>query len=108
VAQRPGEGPLEQKAPELPDVRGPRVPVGYRPGFQLKERLQGLALVFLGLLGFALVSAMPPPAGLPGAPQGPGGLAAPPLLAPAACLTPLIVLGSVGLIVVGLRQMISP
>jgi hypothetical protein len=108
VAQRPEEGPQEQKTPELPDVRGPRVPVGYRAGWQIKERLQGLLLVFLGLTGFALVSALPPTAGLPGAPPSPGGLAAPPLLAPATCLTPLIILGSLGLIIVGLRQTISP
>ena len=108
MAERPEQGAPEQPAPKLPDVRGPRVPLGYRPGFRLAERLQGLLLVLLGLAGLALLRAVPLLAGLPGAPPGPPGLPAPPLLAPATCLTPLIALGSVGLIVVGLRQMISP
>jgi hypothetical protein len=111
VAERPGESAPEQKAPELPDVRGPRVPVGYRPGFQLEERLQGLLLVLLGLAGLALLQAVPLLTGGPGGPggaPGPRGLPAPPLLAPATCLTPAIAVGSVGLILIGLRQMIRP
>lgn len=90
-------------ASRLPDVRGPRVPGGYRPGVQWVARLQGLGLALLGLLGLGLAVALfvptvplPAPSPLPRAP-----LAVP-------VLAPVLVLGSIGLVVVGLSRVLRP
>jgi hypothetical protein len=51
---------------------------------------------------------------LPGAPEPPPapgvlkGMQIPPLLSAANCLSPMVAIASVGLILVGLRQMVDP
>ena len=78
---------------------------------QLGERLIGLALVLAGLgviallrllsqLGSSLLLQPAPPPGLP-----PGSAA---LLNPFACLIPILALGALGLIVLGLKRVVSP
>ena len=56
---------------DLPKVEKQRRPVGYRAGLQLEERLQGLGVIVLGLVGLLVVygiysgylpSGLPPPA----------------------------------------------
>lgn len=106
MASRP-EPPFQRKLPDLPDVRGPRTPHGYRPGVQLGERLQGLLLFGLGVAGL-LFSAY-----LLGISRGAGPLSAagrgvPGSLNAAGCLVPMIALGSLGLLIVGLRRIVAP
>jgi hypothetical protein len=97
---------------DLPKLENERRPVGYRPGLQLEERLQGLGAVALGLVGLLVVygiytgvlpSGLPPPP-----PPPPGVLVQVPVVNAAACFMPLLAIGSVALIVVGGRRVIDP
>lgn len=72
--------------------------------WQVEERLIGLLLVVIGLvglLGVGLLYTLGLPA-IPGAP--PGFTAANPLQ----CLLPLVALGSIGLVLVGVWRVVSP
>src|ERR671932_351786 len=51
----PPNDPNERFRAELPKLEKERAPVGYRAGWQLEERLQGLGVVVLGLVGLAVV-----------------------------------------------------
>lgn len=72
----------------------------------LPERLAGLGLILLGLVGFGLVyllwfvapAAMPAPPGLPRPML--------PLLSPLTCALPVMAIASVALIFVGLRKLV--
>lgn len=105
---RPGQGDYRSDLPSLPRERRPH---GYRAGLQLVERLQGLGVVALGVLGMLVAYGIYSGTlriGLPAPPQ-PSGLAFPvPLVNPAACLIPLLLLSSVALVLVGFRQMLDP
>ncbi len=90
-------------ADRLPDVRGPRAPSGYRPGLQLGERLQGLGLVLLGLIGLVGSLLLLQPAGPVAA-----ALHLPTLAASLTCLGPILAIGAVGLVVAGLGRAIRP
>jgi hypothetical protein len=97
---------------DLPEVERQRVPVGYRPGLQLEERLQGLGAMLLGLVGLLVVYGIFSgllPFGLPSPPPPPRGILVPvPVVNAAACVMPLMAIGSVGLIVVGFRRVLDP
>jgi len=96
---------------DLPKLESERKPVGYRPGLQLEERLQGLGAVVLGLVGLLVVYGMYTgvlPAGLPPPPQPTGVLVPVPTLNAAACIMPLMTIGSIALIVIGLRRTLDP
>jgi hypothetical protein len=97
---------------DLPPVQRERKPAGYRPGWQLVERLQGLGVVVLGLVGLLVVYGIYSgflPSGLPPPPPPPKGvLVQVPVINAAACFLPLLTIGSVGLIVVGFRQVFDP
>ena len=106
AVQLPGQEPGYRS--DLPKIEKERRPVGFRPGLQLEERLLGLGAVFLGLVGLLVVygvwtgflpSGLAPP---PGVPQGV------PVINATACLLPLIGIGSVGLILVGVKRVIYP
>ena len=79
----------------------------YRESFR-QERLVGVGLIALSVLGFGLVHLllrlgplMPtPPPGLP------AGLV--PMLSPLQCLVPATVLGSGALLMIGLRRLFFP
>ncbi len=97
---------------DLPKLESERRPVGYRRGLQLEDRLQGLGAVALGLVGLLVVygiytgflpSGLPPPPAPP-----PGVLVQVPAMNAAACFVPLMAIGSVALIVVGLRRVVDP
>ena len=105
MASRP-RPPFERKLPDLPDVRGRRTPHGYRPGLQLVERLQGLLLLALGVAGLAFCGYVLGNRG--SGPLGSAGGGVPGSLNAAGCLVPMIALGSLGLVVVGLRQIVDP
>ncbi len=103
----PNEG-YRSDLPKLP--RGTR-PEGYRPGWQIEERLQGLGAIVLGLVGLAVVYGISSgllPSGLPPPPQPSGVLVQVPVINSAACFTPLLALGSLALIVVGFRRVLDP
>lgn len=97
---------------DLPKLDKERRPVGYRPGWQLEDRLQGLGAVVLGLIGMLVVYGISTgvlPSGLPAPPPPPPGvLVQVPVPNAAACFMPLLAIGSVALIVVGLRRAIDP
>lgn len=96
---------------ELPKLEKERKPAGYRPGWQLEERLQGAGVVLLGLVGLLVVYGIYSgflPSGLPPPPKPPGLLVAVPSVNGAACLLPLLAIGSVALIVVGFRRVLDP
>ena len=95
---------------ELPklDKQGP---VGYRPGWQLEERLTGLGVALLGLVGVTiayLISVGVLPAGLPPPAPPPGVLVQVPLPNAMGCVVPLTAIGGVALIVFGFRRVIDP
>lgn len=92
---------------DLPEIKRERKPVGYRAGLQLQERLLGLGVALLGVIGLLVIygvwigflpSGLTPP---------PGVLPAPTLNA-TACMLPLIGIGSVGLILVGVKRVFDP
>jgi hypothetical protein len=88
-----------------------RRPVGYTPGWQLEERLQGLGAVLLGVIGLLVVYGMYSgvlPLGLPPPPPPPGLVVPIPTPNPAACVMPLMALGSLGLVIVGFRRVLDP
>lgn len=106
---QPLDDPQQQVRSDLPRVPREQRPVGFRGGWQLGERLQALGVVALGLIGlwvaYAIVTGLLP-AGLP-APKPPPGVMVP-IYNPAACLAPIMALGSLGLIVAGARRFIDP
>ena len=97
--------------PDLPKLEKERRPVGYRPGLQLEERLQGLGVVVLGLVGLLVVYGIYSgvlPSGLPPPPQPKGGLIPVPVVTGAAFFLPLIAVMSVALIAVGFKRVVDP
>lgn len=107
----PPNDPNEGFRSDLPSLPRGRLPEGYRPGWQLEERLQGLGVIVLGLVGLAVVYGISTgflPSGLPPPPQQPGVLLQLPVFNAAACFTPLMAIGSVGLIFVGFRRVLDP
>ncbi len=107
----PPNDPHEGYRADLPSLPRDRRPVGYRAGWQLEERLQGLGVILLGLLGLAVVYGISTgilPSGLPPPPQPSGVLVQLPVFNGAACFMPLMAIGSVGLIVVGFRRLLDP
>jgi hypothetical protein len=106
---RPGDPGFRD---DLPKLERERRPVGYRPGWQFEERLQGLGVVLLGLVGLLVVYGIATgflPSGLPPPPAPPPGvLISLPAINAAACFTPLMAIGSVALIVVGFRRVVDP
>jgi len=85
--------------------------VGYRPGWQIEERLQGLGVVVLGIIGLAVAYAIATgilPSGLPAPPQPKGVLVQLPAYNAAACFVPLMAISSVALVWVGLRRVFDP
>lgn len=114
MAHRPGDDPTRRVIPALPEVPRSRQPVGYRPGLQVEERLQGVLLVVVGVLGLLFVSTVMANGGFVGAPRPPEpppalrGMPTVPIVNATTLLMPLIAVGSVGLILVGLRRIVSP
>jgi hypothetical protein len=109
--QRP-EDPFAPKfRSDLPPVDRERMPVGYRAGWQIEERLQGLGIVVVGLIGLAVVYGIYSgflPSGLPPPPQPRGVLVQVPVYNATACFMPLIAISSCALIVVGFRRILDP
>ena len=96
---------------DLPPLEHERRPVGYRAGWQVEERLQGLGIVLLGLIGLAVVYGIATgilPAGLPPPPQPKGVLVQVPVINGATCFVPLIAISSLALVWVGLRRVFDP
>jgi hypothetical protein len=96
---------------DLPKIDKERRPVGYRPGLQLEERLQGLGVIVLGLVGLLVVYGIYSgvlPSGLPPPPQPKGVLIPIPTVNAAAFFLPLIAVMSVVLIAVGFRRIVDP
>jgi hypothetical protein len=86
-------------------------PVGYRAGWQLEDRLTGLGVALLGLVGITvayLITTGVLPAGLPPPAPPPGVLVQVPLPNAMACVVPLTAVGGVALVIVGLRRAIDP
>jgi hypothetical protein len=107
----PPNDPNEGFRADLPTIRGEKRPVGYRSGWQVEERLQGLGVIVLGLVGLAVVYGIYTgilPSGLPPPPQPRGVLVQVPVFNAAACFMPLMAIGSVGLIIVGFRRLFDP
>ncbi len=95
---------------ELPALPKAKL-AGYRPGWQLAERLQGLGVILLGFIGLLVVYgtyAGVLPSGLPSPPQPSGMLVQLPVVNAAACFMPILAIGSIALIVVGFRQVLDP
>ena len=96
---------------DLPRLDKERKPAGYRAGLQLEERLQGLGVIVLGLVGLAIVWGIYSgflPSGPPPPPQPRGVLVQVPVYNATACFLPLIAISSCGLIVVGFRRVLDP
>jgi len=105
------DDPQARYRSELPALPKEYKPPGYRPGWQLVERLQGVGVILLGLVGLLVVYgtyAGVLPSGLPPPPQPRGVLVQVPVFNGAACFMPLIAIGSVALIVVGFRRVLDP
>jgi hypothetical protein len=103
----PGNDPPNWRS-ELPRLEK-EPPVGYRPGWQWEERLQGLGVFVLGVIGLIVAYLMfngVLPVGLP-PPKAPPGVLVP-VFNPTGCLVPLIGLMSVAMIVLGLKRAIDP
>jgi hypothetical protein len=98
--------------PDLPKIEKERRPVGYRPGLQLEERLQGVGVILLGLVGLLVVYGIYSgylPSGLPPPPPPPKGiLIQVPVVNGAAFFLPVIALMSVALIALGFRRVVDP
>jgi len=96
---------------DLPPIESERRPVGYTPGWQIAERIQGLGVVVLGIVGLLVAYGIYTgflPAGLPPPPQPRGLLVPIPTINAVACVIPLMAIGSVALIVVGFRRVVDP
>ncbi len=96
---------------DLPPLEKLRKPVNYRAGLRLVERLQGLGIVGLGLLGLLVVYGIYTgllPSGPPPPPQPPGVLVQVPAYNATACFMPLMAITSVLLIIVGFRRVLDP
>lgn len=98
---------------ELPALPKEHTPPGYRPGWQLYERLQGVGVILLGLIGLVVAygaysGVLPVGLPLPAPPQPRGVLVQVPGFNAAMCFMPLLAIGSVALIVVGFRQVLDP
>ncbi|HEY0580698.1 MAG TPA: hypothetical protein VGE94_00850 [Chloroflexota bacterium] len=96
---------------DLPPLASERRPHGYRPGWQLEDRLQGLGVVVLGVVGLLVAYGISTgflPAGLPPPPPPPGVLVPIPTFNPISCFLPLLLLGSVALVIVGFRRILDP
>jgi hypothetical protein len=107
----PPNDPNERYRSDLPKLDKESRPVGYRAGWQIEERLVGLAVVALGLVGLAVVYGVYTgilPSGLPPPPQPRGVLVQVPVFNATACFVPLVAIGSVLLIVVGFRRVLDP
>ncbi|HLZ31757.1 MAG TPA: hypothetical protein VKV73_30920 [Chloroflexota bacterium] len=107
----PPDDPLAGYRSDLPALPKEYTPPGYQPGWQLVERLQGVGVILLGLVGLFVVYGTYTgllPSGLPPPPQPRGVLVQLPVLNAAACFMPLLAIGSVGLIVVGFRRVLDP
>jgi hypothetical protein len=107
----PDDDPHARYRSELPALPKEFKPPGYRPGWQLGERLQGLGAIVLGVIGLLVVYgtyAGVLPSGLPPPPQPRGVLVQVPAFNAAACFMPLLAIGSVALIVVGFRRVLDP
>jgi hypothetical protein len=105
----PGDDPGSYRS-DLPRLEK-ELPVGYRAGWQVMERLQGLGVMAIGVVGLTivyLISTGVLPAGLPPPPPPPGVLVQVPMLNANQCILPLTLIGSVGLIIVGFRRAIDP
>jgi hypothetical protein len=98
--------------PDLPPVERMRKPIGYRAGWQLEERLQGVGVVLLGLVGLLVVYGIYSgylPSGLPPPPPPPKGvLIQVPTVNPGAFFLPVIAVMSVALIAVGFKRVFDP
>jgi hypothetical protein len=107
----PPNDPQDGFRSDLPPLPRDRRPVGYHAGWQLEERLQAVGVMLLGVVGLAVVYGISTgilPFGLPPPPQPQGLLVPLPALNMAACVVPLMAIGSVALIVVGFRRLIDP
>jgi hypothetical protein len=107
----PDDDPQKRYRSELPALPKEFRPAGCRPGWQLEERLQGLGVIVLGVVGLLVVYGIYTgvlPSGLPPPPQPRGVLVQVPVFNAAACFMPLLAIGSVALIVVGFRRVLDP
>jgi hypothetical protein len=107
----PPNDPQQSYRSELPELPRERKPVGYRAGWQLEERLQGVGVILLGLIGLAVVYGIYTgvlPSGLPAPPQPRGLLVQVPTINAVACVMPLMAIGSVACLVVGVRRVFDP
>lgn len=107
----PPNDPRETYRADLPPLPSERQPHGYRAGWQIEERLQGLGVMVLGLIGLLVVFGIYTgvlPGGLPPPPQPKGILVQVPVFNAAWCFMPLLAIGSVALIVVGFRRVLDP
>ena len=96
---------------DLPKIASERRPVGYRSGWQMEERLQGLGVVVLGLVGLLVVYGIYSgvlPSGLPPPAQPKGVLVQVPTVNSAAFFLPIIAVTSVALIAVGFKRVFDP
>lgn len=96
---------------ELPKLEKRVLPAGYSPGWQIEERLTGLGVALLGVVGLTVMYLIVTgvlPAGLPAPAPPPGVLVQVPLPNAMGCVLPLMAIGSVALIVVGFRRAIDP
>src|SRR5204863_3551106 len=79
----PPNDPNEGYRSDLPKLPRDARPVGYRPGRQIEERLQGLGAILLGVVGLAVVYGISTgvlPSGLPPPPQPSGVLVQVPVI----------------------------
>jgi hypothetical protein len=107
----PPNDPNEGFRSDLPSLPRDRQPYGYRAGWQVEERLQGLGVVVLGLIGLLVVYGIYTgflPSGLPAPPQPKGLLVPVPAFNAAWCFMPLLLIGSVALVLVGFRRVLDP
>ena len=96
---------------DLPKLEKQEKPVGYRAGWQIEERLQGLGAILLGVIGLTvswLIFSGALPIGLPPPPPPPGVLVQVPVMNPTQCLAPIMATGGIALIIVGLRRTLDP
>jgi hypothetical protein len=105
----PGNDPLQGR-PDLPKLER-KPPRAYRTGWQLEERLTGLGVALIGVVGVTvayLITTGVLPAGLPPPAPPPGVLVQVPLPNAMGCVVPLTAVGGVALIVIGFRRVLDP